>query len=120
MVFEVLIDLLLFVGGFLAGYRGLLRMRSGGGARKVLDGVRVGAGPFRSAVVRDLPPPDAENPACGRCAGDGAPMLHARQAPVGRRRERRSAISIGHAALFAVAMVATAVAAVARAEDQRR
>ena len=71
MVFEVLIDLLLFVGGFLAGYRGLLRMRSGGGARKVLDGVRVGAGPFRSAVVRDLPPPDAENPACGRCDGAG-------------------------------------------------
>lgn len=101
MFFEVLIDLLLFVGGFLAGYRGLLRMRSGGGARKVLDGVRVGAGPFRSAVVRDLPPPAADTPACGRCAGDGAsaPTLHARQAHGDRRRERRSAILIGHAAL---------------------
>ena len=83
-----------------------------------LDGERVGAGPFRSAVVRDLPAPAAETPTSGRNAGDGAsaPMLPARRARGNRRRERRSAISTGHAALFAVAMVATAVAAVALAE----
>lgn len=120
MAVEVLIDLLLFVGGFLAGHRGMLRMRSGGVARKTPDGVRVGAGPFRSAVARDLPPPAAETPTSGQCAGDGASavMLNARQAHGERRRDRRSAISTGHAALFAVAMVAAAV--VAWAGDRRR
>jgi hypothetical protein len=118
MAVEVLIDLLLFVGAFLAAHRRVRQATHGGASRKALDGVRVGVGPFRSAVVRDLPAPAAETPPSGRCAGDGAsaPMLPARRVRVNGRRERRSAISTGHAALFAVAMVATAVAAVALAE----
>lgn len=120
MAVEVLIDLMLFVGAFLAVHRRMRQATHGGAPRKALDGVQVGAGPFRSAVVRDLPAPAAETPPSGRCAGDGAsaPMLPARRARGNRRRARgnrrrgrRSAISTGHAALFAVAAVAAVVLA---------